>query len=339
MRGVKILVGLFVVGCLAWAGYWWVNAGIRRTAVETWFEQRRAEGWVADYEELVITGFPNRVDTKISGLELADPRSGWAWSADEFQLLTLSYQPFAIIAVWPGEQRFSTPGGGTISAEGQRLRASLAVTANGAFELVRSRMEGRDIAIRLPDGETLFVPILDAASDALDADESGTVHRLGLNLENVELSEGLKARFDATGLLPPAISVVHFDATATFDGTVSLRTIERDAPELASIRIDDASGAWGELDLRAFGDLTADAQGLAEGELDIRARNWEAMLDLAVANGALDEGSARAARFGLGLLASSSGDRNSLEAPITFRDGQARLGPLPIGSAPSLQRQ
>lgn len=338
MRMVKILVGIFVVGCIAWGGYWWVNAGLRRTAVEDWFEQRRAEGWVADYADLRITGFPNRVDTIITDLELADPRSGWAWRADEFQLLTLSYQPFAIIAVWPGEQRIASPAGGIVVA-GDRLRASLAVSANGEFRLVRSRLEGLDVAVELENGERLFIPVLSAATEALDSDPAGITHRLGLNLENMSLSDGLQAEFDPADLLPEALSVVHLDATASFEAPISLRTIERDAPELDALRIDDISAGWGELDLRAQGDLTADRQGLAQGELNVRARNWEAMLDLAVSNGALDQGSAAAARFGLGLLASVGGDRNSLQAPLVFTDGQTRLGPLPLGPAPSLHRQ
>ncbi|WP_316013868.1 DUF2125 domain-containing protein [Roseobacter sp. HKCCA0434] len=335
---MRILIAVIVVAVIGWSGYWWVNASLRRGAVEDWFAARAAEGWVAEYGDLRVTGFPNRVDTILTDVELADPDSGWAWSGPRFEMLTLSYQPFEIIAVWPGQHVLSSPYD-RIAVEGETLRASLAVSANGAFELERSRIEGRDVLVEGQSGWVVEVPVLDVATEQPEGlADDGTVQRLGINMTDLRLSDDLTDGFDRTGLLPDRVEEVRVDATATFGSPISLRTLEQDLPPLTALSIDDITAIWGRLDLRAQGELAADARGYAEGDLNVRARNWEDMVALAVENGLIQEGAARTVTFGLGLLASAGGDRNTLNAPLSFEDGRTRLGPVAIGEAPRLSR-
>jgi hypothetical protein len=95
------------------------NAGAK-----AWFADRSAQGWVADYDTIETRGFPSRFDTTINTLELADPRTGWAWSAPFFQVFALSYKPNHIIAVWPNEQTIATPlARANITAEDMRASA------------------------------------------------------------------------------------------------------------------------------------------------------------------------------------------------------------------------
>lgn len=49
-------------------------------------------------------------------------------------------------------------------------------------------------------------------------------------------------------------------------------------------------------------------------------------------------GLASAIRSGLNFIAALSGDENSVEVPLEFRDGRARIGPVPVGPAPVLSR-
>ena len=103
--------------------------------------------------------------------------------------------------------------------------------------------------------------------------------------------------------------------------------------------IRDLALTWGKLDLRGRGTLAVDEDGFAEGRLDLRARNWEQMLDVAEASGALDPTLAGAARAGLGLIARLAGDRDALDVPLDFSGGMARLGPIPLGPAPRLAQR
>ncbi|SOH92928.1 hypothetical protein SAMN06273572_101779 [Monaibacterium marinum] len=331
----RAIIAIVVIAVIGWSGYWWVNASLRRDAVETWFAERQADGWVADYADLRITGFPNRVDTILTDVELADPDSGWMWQGPRFEMLTLSYQPFEIIAVWPGQHQLASPYQ-RITVEGDLLRASLAVSANGRFELNRSRVEGRDVTFTSTAGWVVEVPELFMATEQPEGVSDATQHRMGLTLTNLMMSSDLKDRFDPADILPERVDSVHVDAVAGFEMPISLSNLERDRPMLDALDIADVSAAWGQLDMRAQGAVQADAAGLAEGNLNVRLRNWEDMLDLAVVNGALDETAARTASFGLGLLAAADGDRASLAAPLTFRDGRTRIGPLSLGPAPRL---
>jgi hypothetical protein len=108
---------------------------------------------------------------------------------------------------------------------------------------------------------------------------------------------------------------------------------------LERVSIRDMRLLWGSLDLRARGELTTDARGYAEGRLDLRARNWREMLRVAVNAGMIGENMAGAVETGLGLLARLSSDRNTIEVPLAFQNGETRLGPIVIGEAPRLARR
>ncbi len=62
------------------------------------------------------------------------------------------------------------------------------------------------------------------------------------------------------------------------------------------------------------------------------------MVDVAEEAG-LDPGVAAAVRGGLGLMASLSGNRDTVSVPLDFKGGVARLGPIVLGPAPQLARR
>ena len=197
----KAIFVVLIVAVVGWSAYWWVNAGMRRDAVETWFAERQADGWVAEYGDLRVTGYPNRVDTILTDVALADPDSGWSWQGPRFEMLTLSYQPFEIIAVWPGQHMIASPYQ-RVSVEGEVLRASLAVSANGQFELDRARIEGRDVTIGSTAGWTVEVPELAVATQQPEDTPDPTRHRFGLTLTDATLSGDLRRQLDPRNLLP-----------------------------------------------------------------------------------------------------------------------------------------
>jgi hypothetical protein len=93
------------------------------------------------------------------------------------------------------------------------------------------------------------------------------------------------------------------------------------------------------LDLRGQGRLVVDELGYAEGRIDVRARNWHEMIEIAERAGAIGSTLAGTLRSGLDLVAMLSGDRNSLRVPLDFENGRMRLGPVVIGDAPRLVRR
>jgi len=129
---VRLLLAVIVIAALGWSAYWVIGQRGLVRGLEDWFEARRAEGWVAETSELRVRGFPNRFDTGLSDLVLADPETGLAWEVPYFQLNALSYRPNHVIAVWPEEQRIATPRE-KFRLKARDMRASLRIAPGSAF--------------------------------------------------------------------------------------------------------------------------------------------------------------------------------------------------------------
>lgn len=333
-RKVAILAAVIVVAILAWTAWWYVLATARDNALTTWLEDRRAAGWVAEASDVRVTGYPARVDSRITDLSLADPRAGWSWQAGGLDVLQLAYKPQHVIAVLTGEQVVATPYD-TFRATSETLRGSILFRPNPRFELDHMTFEIANMAIASDAGWTSSIGKAVLATRQA-ANGTPNAHDLAFDAENLAIPRLAEAAQD---VLPPTIGRVGLDSTLHFDRPWDRASVEGDNPALEGVDIHDLSLTWGKLDLRGRGTLTVDAKGFAEGRIDFRARNWEEMLSVAEASGALDPNLAGALRGGLGLIARLSGDRTALDIPLDFSGGTARLGPIPIGPAPRLARR
>jgi len=328
---MRILLAIVILAALAWSGFWWFNASARERALERWLAERRADGWQAEAADLHATGFPNRVDVLVTDLRLADPEAGWSWHAAEFQILSLAWKPHQFIVALPGEQVVATPHE-TLTATSDLLRGSVAFRPNPRLELDRSTFEIEGMAIASDLGWTAEI-----AKAILATRQTAGVpfaHDVAFNAESLRLPEG--AAGPARDVLPESLGPLALDTTLGFDRAWDRASVEGDNPALGAVDLRKLSVAWGELDLSGSGAVVADAEGYAEGRLDLRARNWRLMLDVAEASGGLSPTVAGAVRAGLGLLAGFGGDADTLSAPLEFGDGRTRLGPIPLGPAPQL---
>ena len=334
---MRVLLAIVILAALGWSGWWWLAATARDRALTGWLAERRADGWVAEAEDVRVTGFPGRLDTIVTGLDLADPEAGWSWRADEFQVLSLSYKPHHVIAVLPGTQVVGDP----VRDHHRHQRDAARVGDLPAEPAARARPHD----LRDRRHAALQRPRLDRRhrqGDPRDPARRGgapNAHDLAFDAEALALPAGLTAGLNVGAVLPDAISPVGLDATLAFDRPWDRATVEGENPTLEQVRIRDLSLAWGRLDLRGRGTLEVDDEGFAEGRLDLRARNWQEMVDIAEAAGALDPGVAGAVRAGLGLVARLAGDADAIDVPLDFADGVARLGPVVIGPAPALARR
>ena len=328
---MRILLAIVILAAAAWSGFWWFNASSRERALTRWLEERRADGWQAEAADIRVNGFPNRVDVLIDDLRLADPEAGWSWHAEGFQILSLAWKPQQFIVALPGEQVVATPYE-TVTATSELLRGSVAFRPNPRLELDHSTFEIEGMAMTSDLGWSAGIGKAILAT----RQTGGTpfAHDVAFNAESLVLPEGLTGA--ARDVLPAAVGPVALDTTLAFDRPWDRSTVEGDNPRVDGVEVRKLALEWGELDLSGSGDLTADADGLAEGRIDLRARNWRTMLDVAEASGALNPTVASAVRAGLGLLAGFGGDAETLSVPLDFADGRTRLGPIPLGPAPRL---
>jgi len=137
---MRRLLTLVLIVASLWSIYWFIGASAQKIALQSWLEDRRGDGWVAEAEELRVRGFPNRFDTILRDLSLADPLTGWSWDAPEFQILALSYRPNHVIAVWPPEQQFATPNE-RMTVTSDLIRGSVRLQPTTALGLEEARID------------------------------------------------------------------------------------------------------------------------------------------------------------------------------------------------------
>jgi hypothetical protein len=321
----------------AWAGWWLVGSTAKERALLAWLAERRAAGWIAETESLNVRGFPSRFDTRITGLELADPGASWAWSAPEFEILALSYRPNRFIAVWPHSQVWSGPSG-SVRITSEDMRGSVAFVPSTALALDSLTVDIRDLALQGSGWSAALDSALFATRRAMDEPPEEHAHDLALTIRNLEMPPFWKAVVNRAGNLPDVFSDAALEVTLRYDRDWDRLAVEEGAPLLQSFRLDKLRLVWGDLQLDVLGDVTIDARGFFEGELQLRAKNWQDILQVFEDAGSLTPEMAGLLRQGLGVLAMLSGDPRTLNAPLAFHDGEASLGPIPIGPAPRLIR-
>jgi len=332
---MRTLISILFFATLGWFGYWFVGSTAHEKTATAWLEDRRAKGWVADYTELKVEGFPNRFDTKISDMELVNPRSGWAWSAPYFEILSLSYKPNHFIAVWPNEQVVSTPHQKfTITSDD--MRGSLVFEPNTTLALDRSTITLKNLKISTSDAQSSTITSAVLASRQSDAKE--LAYDIAFDANNFVPSEAIKKWLDPKSILPSAFETLAIKTTATFDAPWDRIAVEGAAPNLTSLNVETFDAKWGELQIQATGNVDVDGLGYPTGKLSLRAKNWKDMIALAVSSGTLNASTAQSLETGLGLIALLSGNKNTLDVPLSFSNRVMSIGPIPIGKAPRLKR-
>ena len=324
------LVVIFLVGALIWMCWWAFGQLGYEKGLAAWVDDRRNAGWVANYAALDTRGFPNRFDTTLTDIELADPASGVAWSAPFVQFLSLAYKPHQVIAVLPERHRFSTPFQ-TVEITHSDARASLFLEASTLLGLDRARLVSSDLKLASTTGAEMSLDEGRFAAEALPGADH--TYRVGAELLGLVPTDAAKEALDPGGVLPQRIEAMRVDADLTFTAPWDRLAIEEARPQLTRLKLKDLSARWGTVDFRAAGALDVDAAGVATGQITLRAEDWRRILDMAEAVGVLPPSSRGTVETALGLLA---GPGDVLDVPLNFRDGWISLGIIPLGEAPRL---
>ena len=326
-------LALATVLALVWGAYWWSGALAMERGFRGWLDARAAEGWVASYDGIETHGFPARFDTSFRGLALRPPGAAWAWRAPLFQTLMLSYAPNRAVAAWPGRQVVETPGG-RVEVSGDALRASvrLGVAASLPLDEFRAVAEGLEVA-----GEAGWS--LTAAEASLALAATPTIahgQRLGVLLRELRPPAAIRALVDPLGAMPDRLGRFHLDADLGFDAPWDRHALEDRAPRLTTLRLSEASLAWGELAIGARGEVRIGEDGVPEGRIDVRVEDWRRLLGLLRATGVVGPGLAPLTERAMEVLAELSPDADVIEAPLSFQKGFVSFGPIPLGPAPRL---
>ena len=311
-----------------WGGYWFVGS----TALE-----RAARGWLASAAPGVtatavdVAGFPNRFD-----LTLTDLRVGKAgevvWNAPFLQLLMLSYKPWHLIAAFPPGQTVTLADGTVLAVTADKLQASLVVTPTRAVALDRIVVAGDGLGVAVDGTPGLSLDSLRFAT-RLDPARVDT-HEIGLDLNGLRPAAAVLTALPDRPL-PKGDASVHVDAFLGFSAPLD-RFAGATQPVPVLIEVKEARLVWDDIVIGATGRLTPDAEGLAQGQIDLTLSGWNSAIALAVAAGVLRPEIAPTWAELARRMAEASATPGRIDLALVFANGRMRLGPLPLGPAPRL---
>jgi hypothetical protein len=329
----KLIVVILVLAGL-WAGYWMFGAKTTEKAFGQWFKARQSDGWIAEVSTLETRGFPNRFDTFFTGLELADPNTGLAWTAPEFQILSLSYKPNHVIAVWPGTQTIATPLE-RLDIQGSNLKGSIIVAPDPQLPLDRSSVVMDDLQFVSSKGWHAGLEHGQLAVRRID--ETKNSYELQFDARNLTPASDIIQNLSTDDILPPVIENITLNATAEFTAPWDRAAVEIARPQPTRVDLEVFKAQWGELELWLAGGFDIDPDGSPTGDITIKAKNWKEMVEIARHSGAIAPELVSTITGALQFIAGLSGNSQTLDIPLRLDQGLVFLGPFPIGNAPNLR--
>ncbi len=327
---MRVLGAVVLALAVVWGGYWVIGSRALERGVEAWFASQLGTGLVAERESLSVQGFPNRFDLTVNGLHIADTATGFGWTAPFVQILTLSYKPWHVIVAFPNEQQIKTPVE-ELTLTSSKLQGSVVVTPNSNLALDRISVVGSDLVLTSTLGWSVGATTLRFASRQTAPD--GMLHEIGFEMLGLSPDVALTA---AVPDLPALIEKLRLDAEIGLTAPLD-RNSGQTQPGVDSIDVKEVSFVWGDLALFGKGRVAANADGVAEGRIELRLTNWRAAMPLAVGFGLVTPEVRPTWENALALLASQADDPDDLDLPLSFQNGLMSLGPLPLGPAPAMR--
>jgi hypothetical protein len=187
---MRALLWVVVAAAVTWGGYWFAGARALETAAQTWFRTQTDAGLVAEHSALSVSGFPNRFDLTVTDLRLANPETGYGWTAPFVQILSLSYRPWHIIAAFAKQQQVQTPWQ-DLSVASDKLQGSVVFVPGTNLALDRLTVAGNGMRVTSDLGWTVGVDTLRFATRQVES--NGTRHEIGLEMLGLQPDPGVTA--------------------------------------------------------------------------------------------------------------------------------------------------
>ena len=329
---MRSLVIIILAAALGWSAYWFVGKSIRQSTLNDWFNEKSENGWIVQ-NSLLLRGFPNRFDAIIKNIKLSNPKSGLEWSANQFEILQLSYKPNHFIVLGPLEQKLKISGQELLIIS-QKLRGSLVFDPKEELELNRTTISSENLQINFAEDTFASTEKIILALRKTNSTENE--YDIGLDLTNFSSDKFNLKEYDPTGTMPIKFGTFRLDVSAKFDEPITQRSFEHELKNISNLKINNTNLEWGSFKLKASGNLILDSDGYPNGKVTLRASNWEQLLDLALNNGELNNNTKNTIRTLFSLFAAISGDKQELEIPLKFSNKKIFVGIIPILDSPRI---
>lgn len=340
---MRKLLFLILLGSGLWSGYWFVGSGAIRQGIEDGFADATARGLVAEKTALTVAGFPNRFDVTVEGLRLMDPATGTALEAPFLQVFAMTWKPWHIIAALAPEQKLTLPDQAvTLTSEG--LRASFRSRPATDLPLAAIVLETDRLSATSTAGWTVgagrSVVSFSADEEVTGAGDVPNTYLFSADLGEVTPDPDFMTAVKAVSIeglpasdLPDTIDSLRSGVFLTFTAPLDRHSGET-RPLLSKVDVSQFAFTWGQLSASAKGQVEADDNGYAAGEITVDVTNWNRLPALLVAAGVVKPEVAPTIARGMQALAAQSDDLTVLTLKLTLADGRMSFGPFPLGPAP-----
>ncbi|MEO9820043.1 MAG: DUF2125 domain-containing protein [Paracoccaceae bacterium] len=330
---MRRLIWTCLVGLTIWCLWWAVASAFLRGGIENWTAARTAEGWQAEVQKIEGGGFPDTLVANLVKPEFSDPQTGVTFHSSSLRFEAKAYWPgFAQVVLPQDAIQVSTPDGrfdivmsdGFLNMDlhpGTKLQVQHLAWTSGPWGVTSgpgSLVSADSLNLSMTQGDTKDTYSFDVSAQSL---RPGEIPR-----SNWAIPDHWPIAFDTFEL----------DMDVRFDRPWDLRSLEERRPQPRRIELHLAEAAWGDVQINVAAELDIDDAGTASGDLSLQARNWRDVLILAETSGLLPSGVREQAERALGQFAALSGNPNTIDVKLTFKNGLMFLGFIPLGSAPQI---
>lgn len=328
------LVGVFAVFAILWTGWWAVASTMMQRGVSNWLETRRALGWQVDVGTVQKQGFPMRLRVQMKDLALLNPTTGAALDMDRFNISTPSYWPGYVTVPLPETPITVTTGKLSASLTARDAVADLRLRPGISLEMESLVLAGGAWALDTALGQLATAKTIDLAMTQQSA--GSPTYDIKVNSDDLTPGSVPRAFLGLPSDWPLAFDAFKADLSVTFDTLWDRRALGRNRPQPRVIDLKQAQIVWSDIALLASGNVTVDKEGLATGNLSIKAENWPALLDMVENAGYLPPNMRPQAEQMLTGLSQMSGQTNALDLTLSLQDGRMSMGFIPLGRAPRI---
>ena len=328
----KVIWGLLGLAIL-YSGYWFIAARATEHGVAAWFEARVAEGWQSEYATLKTHGYPLTFNTTLTDVALADPATGLAYQTSSVSVASRSFTPTRLHAQLAQDARVSTPFQ-NIDISNTSVNGTLFVEVGPALTMHRATFDFDGLTAKSSLGWGFSLG--NATAMAQRHEDNLLTHDIQMTLTDLAPSASLMKRLNPNGILSDRFDAMSVDASVTFDKDWDITALEGPRPQPTHVLLRNLAATWGALDLRIAGDFDVDARGVPTGKIALKATNWREMITLATAAGIIPQNFETLALRGGEMLASMTGNANTIDAELTLSRGNISLGFLQLGPAPRI---
>ncbi|MFS4439376.1 DUF2125 domain-containing protein [Paracoccaceae bacterium GXU_MW_L88] len=326
-RLVILLLACLGLAGAGYGGYWlWAARQIEGQA-EALIAGRASTGWISEADAVETGGFPSSFETRLTAPRFGQTEGPIIWESDWITVAQESLDPQDFTVTFAPEQRLTLPeGSGRLTT--QNAAGRLRVDSRQTLDVLELATESG--ALTLPDmGEAALGP----GRVLVTKTEGPNSYALTLSLADLLLPPELLGQAGRDGVITNLIDSFTANATAQFTGPWDEAALAGVQPTLVSLTIEEAALNADGGSIAVAGTLVPDAEGYAEGALDLSATDIENALKRAQKNGAFQglQGS-----IALSFIRAMIGEDGSVSQTLRLEDGVIRLGPIPLGRAPLL---